>query len=108
MGRLTLIPYYPLADHVIRRIIGLKLGKIGKRVRENYNSHFSYSEELVQLIADRCTEVDTGARNIDHILTKSLLPELSSELLSRLAVGKGITSVKIIVTPEKSFAFEIE
>ena len=108
MGRLTLIPYYPLADHVIRRIIGLKLGKIGKRVQENYNSQFSYSEELVQLIADRCTEVDTGARNIDHILTKSLLPELSSELLSRLAVGKSITSVKITVTPEKSFAFVVE
>ena len=107
MGRLTLIPYYPLADHVIRRIIGLKLGKIGKRVQENYNAQFSFTDELVQLIANRCTEVDTGARNIDHILTKSLLPELSSELLSRLAVGKGIQSVKITVTPEQTFSYEI-
>ncbi len=107
MGRLTLIPYYPLADHVIRKIIGLKLGKIGKRVQENYNAQFSFTDELVQLIADRCTEVDTGARNIDHILTKSLLPELSSELLSRLAAGQGIQSVKIAVTPEQTFAYEI-
>jgi type VI secretion system protein VasG len=107
MGRLTLIPYYPLADHVIRKIIGLKLGKIGKRVQENYNAQFSFTDELVQLIADRCTEVDTGARNIDHILTKSLLPELSSELLSRLAAGQDIQSVKITVTPDQTFAYEI-
>lgn len=107
LGRCALIPYYPLPDHVIRKIIGLKLGKIGKRVEENYNARFSYAEELVQLIADRCKEVDTGARNIDHILTKSLLPDLSSELLSRLAESKSIGSVKVVVTPQQEFAFEI-
>ena len=107
MGRLTLIPYYPLAEHVIRKIIGLKLGKIGRRVEENYNAEFSYTDELVQLIADRCKEVDTGARNIDHILTKSLLPTLSSELLSRLAEGKGIESVRVVVTPQQDFELEI-
>jgi type VI secretion system protein VasG len=62
----------------------------------------------VQLIADRCKEVDTGARNIDHILTKSLLPDLSSVLLSRLAESKSIGSVKVVVTPQQEFAFEIE
>ncbi len=107
LGRCALIPYYPLPDHVLRKIIGLKLGKIGKRVEENYNARFSYAEELVQLIADRCKEVDTGARNIDHILTKSLLPDLSSELLSRLAESKSIGSVKVVVTPQQEFAFEI-
>ncbi len=108
LGRCALIPYYPLPDHVIRKIIGLKLGKIGKRVEENYNARFSYAEELVQLIADRCKEVDTGARNIDHILTKSLLPDLSSVLLSRLAESKSIGSVRVVVTPQQEFAFEIE
>ncbi len=108
LGRCALIPYYPLPDHVIRKIIGLKLGKIGKRVEENYNAKFSYADELVQLIADRCKEVDTGARNIDHILTKSLLPDLSSVLLSRLAESKSIGSVKVVVTPQQEFAFEIE
>ena len=107
LGRCALIPYYPLPDYVIRKIIGLKLGKIGKRVEENYNARFSYEEDLVQLIADRCKEVDTGARNIDHILTKSLLPDLSSVLLSRLAEGKSVGSVKIVVTPKQEFAFEI-
>ncbi len=108
LGRLTLIPYYPLAEHVIRKIIGLKLGKIGKRLSDNYNAKFSYSEDLVQLVADRCKEVDTGARNIDHILTRSLLPDLSSKMLGRLAEGKPIGSVRVAVTPEQSFVFEID
>lgn len=108
LGRLTLIPYYPLAEQVIRKIIGLKLGKIGKRLSDNYNAKFSYSDDLVQLVADRCKEVDTGARNIDHILTRSLLPDLSSKMLGRLAEGKPIGSVRVAVTPEQSFVFEIE
>lgn len=108
LGRLTLIPYYPLAEHVIRKIIGLKLGKIGKRLADNYNAKFSFSEDLVQLVADRCKEVDTGARNIDHILTRSLLPDLSSQMLGRLAEGKSISSVRVAITPEQTFTFEIE
>jgi len=108
LGRLTLIPYYPLAEHVIRKIIGLKLGKIGKRLSDNYNATFSYSEDMVQLVADRCKEVDTGARNIDHILTRSLLPDLSAQMLGRLAEGKQISSVRVAVTPDQSFTFEIE
>ena len=108
LGRLTLIPYYPLAEHVIRKIIGLKLGKIGKRLADNYNAKFSFSEDLVQLVADRCKEVDTGARNIDHILTRSLLPDLSAQLLGRLAEGKPISNVRVAITPEQSFAFEID
>ncbi|MDZ4850402.1 MAG: type VI secretion system ATPase TssH [Pirellulaceae bacterium] len=108
LGRLTLIPYYPLAEHVIRKIIGLKLGKIGKRLADNYKAKFNYTDDLVQLVADRCKEVDTGARNIDHILTRSLLPDLSAKMLGRLAEGKSITSVTVTITPEQTFAFEIE
>lgn len=108
LGRLTLIPYYPLAEHVMRKIIGLKLGKIGRRLTESYNASFSYSDELIQLIADRCKEVDTGARNIDHILTRSLLPDLSAKMLGRLAEGQSISSVKVTITPEQTFAFDIQ
>ena len=107
LGRLTLIPYYPLTEPVIRSIIGLKLGKIGKRLKENYNAAFTYADELVQLISDRCKEVDTGARNIDHILTRSLLPDLSAELLSRLANGQRIKSVHVGATPEQAFVYDI-
>lgn len=107
LGRLTTIPYYPLAEDVIRKIIWLKLGKVGQRLREHYNATFAFSEELVQAIADRCKEVDTGARNIDHILTRSLLPELSTQLLGRLAEGKGVSSVDVTVSPDQNFAFQI-
>jgi type VI secretion system protein VasG len=108
LGRLAVIPYYPLAEDVIRKIIVLKLGKVGKRLRENYNAEFGYSGELIQLISDRCKEVDTGARNIDHILTRSLLPELSAELLKRLALGESVTKVHVSATPQQQFAFEIQ
>lgn len=108
MGRLTLIPYYPLSEDVIRKIIGLKLGKIGRRLHENYQAEFSFSDGIVQMIADRCKEVDTGARNIDHILTKSLLPTLSVELLGRLAQGQAIRKVVVQPTPDQHFAFDIE
>lgn len=108
LGRLSVIPYYPLAEDVIRKIIVLKLGKVGKRLRDNYNADFGYSNELIQLISDRCKEVDTGARNIDHILTRSLLPELSAELLKRLALGESVTKVHVSATPQQQFAFEIQ
>lgn len=107
LGRVSIIPYYPLSDTVLKQIVRLKLGKIAKRVKENYGASFEYSPELIDLIASRCTEVDTGARNVDHILTKSLLPELSAEFLARLAEGKEIRSVKISATDNGLFGYEI-
>jgi type VI secretion system protein VasG len=108
MGRLTLIPFYPLPDEVIRKIIRLKLGKIGRRIRENYNADFQVDDSVIQLIAQRCTEVDTGARNIDHILTKTILPELSAEILSRLADQRAIRAVKVLPGAESNFQYEVQ
>ena len=92
---------------VMKKIIGLKLGKVAKRIQQNYKASFDYSPELVQLIADRCTEVDTGARNVDHILNKTLLPELSAEFLSRLAENKPISKVNLNVSEDGNFVYEI-
>ncbi len=107
LGRVSVIPYYPLSDEVLKKIVRLKLGKIGARFHENYNAKFEYSPDLVDLIASRCTEVDTGARNVDHILTRSLLPELSSEVLARLAQGKEIREVKVSANTSGDFVYEI-
>jgi type VI secretion system protein VasG len=107
LGRLTVVPYYPLNDEVMKKIVELKLGKVGQRVRDHYKAKFSYSPELVQAIADRCTEVDTGARNVDHILTRSLLPELSAEFLAKLAAGATISTVEISVNGEGKFEYQI-
>jgi type VI secretion system protein VasG len=106
LGRLAVVPYYPLSDPVMRKIIELKLGKIARRVQESYKASFSYGPELVDAIAKRCTEVDTGARNVDHILTKTLLPEMSAEVLSRMADAKPIAAVRISVDGGGAFQYE--
>ena len=108
LGRLAIIPYYPLSEDVMKRIVELKLGKVARRVHEHYRAAFTYSPDLVATIVDRCTEVDTGARNVDHILTRTLLPEMSAEFLSRLAQGAVIRSVHLEVDPGKQFRYVIQ
>ena len=108
LGRVTLVPYYPLTDEVMRKIIVLQLGRIEKRVRENYRASFSYPDELVSSIADRCTEVESGARNVDHILTRTLLPEMSTEFLSRMADGQAISRVHVTVDDGGAFRYEVD
>jgi type VI secretion system protein VasG len=95
LGRLVVVPYYPLGDREIRRIVELKLARIRQRVRESHRAELTYGEELVDAVAGRCTEVDSGARNIDHILTHTLLPELSAALLGRIALGEGFSAVHV-------------
>lgn len=95
LGRLSVIPFYPLDDDVMTRIIRLKLGKVAGRIRDSYAAGFRYTEATVDAIRDRCTEVDTGARNIDHILNRTMLPELSAQILADLADGKSIGGVTV-------------
>ena len=102
-----MVPYFPLTDEVMRSIIELQLGRIAKRVTANYRARFSYAPEVVDSIAERCTEVESGARNVDHILTRSVLPEMSAEFLSYMADGKSITSVNVKVGEDGSFQYEI-
>jgi len=107
LGRVSIAPYYPLSDEVMRKIIGLKLGKVGKRVQEHHKAGFSYGPELVDTIAKRCTEVDTGARNVDHILNRTLLPEMSAEILSRMAEGRSITAVEVSIDEQDGFQYTL-
>jgi type VI secretion system protein VasG len=95
LGRMKIVPYYPITDSVMRSIVNLKLSRVAKRMQENRNIVFSYGDEIVESIAKRCTEVDSGARNADHILTNTLLPEMSKEILSRMAAGEQIREVKV-------------
>ncbi len=108
LGRVTVIPYYPLSDAVMRTIIELKLKKVADRITEHYAAKLRYEPELVAAIAARCTEVDTGARNVDHILTKTLLPELSAAFLARMAEGGAIRTAEIAVDEEGNFTYRVE
>ncbi len=106
LGRVTLVPYFPLADDAMRRIVVLQLERIARRVMENHRARFQYDPELVAGIAGRCTEVESGARNVDHILTRTLLPELSAEFLARMANARPISAVKVALNPDATFRYE--
>jgi type VI secretion system protein VasG len=95
LGRLKVVPYYPITDKNMRLIVKLKLDRIAKRMLENRNVAFVYGAELIEAIGSRCKEVESGARNIDHILTNALLPEMSKELLSRMATGQKLREIKV-------------
>jgi len=107
LGRLVVVPYYPITDDVLKLIIRLQLGRIERRVRENHGVPFIYSDDVVNLIAERCTEVESGARTVDAILTNTLLPEISRELLSRFLEGKKAVQVQVGAADSRlTYAFD--
>ncbi|MBP0593961.1 type VI secretion system ATPase TssH [Paraburkholderia sp. LEh10] len=95
LGRLVVIPYYPLSDEMLGAIIRLQLGRIEKRVRASHKIPFSYDDDVVKLIASRCTELESGGRMIDAILTNTLLPHISNEFLARMMNGTTVSKVQI-------------
>jgi len=107
LGRLVVIPYYPLNDEMIGAIARLQLGRIEKRIRENHKIPFSYDDEVVKLIASRCTELESGGRMIDTILTNTVLPRISEELLNRMLENRLIERVHVKVeNGEFGYGFE--
>ncbi len=107
LGRISLVPYFPLSDEALKNIIELKLKQVRRRIEDNYQAKFEYAPELITTIASRCKEVESGARNIDHIITRTLLPELSREFLSRMAEGGSIEAIRIGVDGQGKFTYEI-
>jgi type VI secretion system protein VasG len=95
LGRLVVVPFYPLSDEVIRKIVRLQLGRIETRIQENHHIPFTYDDEVVELINSRCTEVESGARVVDAILTHTLLPEISSEILTRMMEGQALSRIHV-------------
>ncbi|WP_264214497.1 type VI secretion system ATPase TssH [Leisingera thetidis] len=107
LGRLVTIPYYPLSPGMIAEITKLQLGRIQKRVEEAHAVPFSYSDEVVDKIVERCQELESGGRMIDAIVTNSMLPDISNEFLRRLMEGEEVRKVAIGVTDgEFSYAFD--
>ena len=108
LGRCSVVPYFPLADDVIRKIVALQLNRIRKRFAENYNAELSWDETLVEAIAARCTEVESGARNIEHILSRGLLPKLSAHVLAVMAEGRQIGGLKAVLDENGQFEFHAQ
>ena len=107
LGRATLIPYFPLGDEDLLAICKINMNRIEKRVREHYDASFSYSEDVLLHIVARSQEVDTGARNIENILTRTLLPAMATECLSRLAENQDIEKIHVGVNEDGGFTYNI-
>ncbi|MBY4897512.1 type VI secretion system ATPase TssH [Cupriavidus sp. AU9028] len=107
IGRTKVVPYYPIDDDTLAGIIELKLGRIAARVRENHRAEFSWDEAVTEAVLQRCTEVDTGARAVDHILNGTLLPEIAQSVLARMAEGEAIRRIKVGVGKSGAFRFRL-
>jgi type VI secretion system protein VasG len=108
LGRLAIVPYYPLSETEIRAIVELKLRKVQERIRRNHAAELAWDADVVAKIAGLCTAEDTGARNVDFVLTNELLPELSAELLERMAEGARFSSVRLGLAESGGFRFTVE
>ena len=106
LGRLVIIPYLPIRDENMKQIIYLKLGKIQRRIYENHKIHLTYENALVDEVARRCTEVESGARNVDNILTNTLLPDISRQLLGHMAVGEPMERINVDIDTDGGFVYK--
>ena len=107
LGRMVTIPYYPLSDEMIGNIARLQLRRIAKRINESHKIPFTYDDAVVKLIVSRCTELESGGRMIDSILTNTLLPVISKELLTRMMENKPVTRVATsVVNGEFHYDFD--
>ena len=107
IGRTKVVPYYPLSDDVLIDVIKLKLDRIAQRVQANHQAALEYDDALLELVLSRCTEVDTGARAVDHVLNGSLLPEVADAVLARMAEGKALSKIKVGASKTGQFKFKI-
>jgi len=107
LGRLKVVPYYPLGDDVLASIITLKLDRIGQRVAANHKATFHYDEALVEAVLARCTEVDSGARNVDNILNGTLLPEIAEAVLAKMAEGSAIGRIEVAADQQGNFSYSV-
>jgi len=107
LGRMVTVPYYPISDEILRLIIKLQLKKIKQRIADNHGAQFSYDDAVIETVAKRCTDVDSGARNVYNILTGTMLPDMSGEVLNRMASGEGIQNVHVGVDGNENFVYQI-
>lgn len=107
LGRMVLVPYYPIRDAALKVIIKLKLGKVQRRMHENHRIRLTWDDAVVQEVANRCTEVESGARNVDNILTNTLLPDISRQLLTRMAEGEKPAAFHVVVGASGGFDYTV-
>jgi len=105
LGRLVVVPYYPLPDDVLGDIVRLQLDRIVRRIGEHHKVPLSYDDAVVKLVVSRCVEVESGGRMIDAILTNTVLPRISEEYLTRMVQGHPLAAITLVVK-DGAFSFD--
>ncbi|MDE3149254.1 MAG: type VI secretion system ATPase TssH [Acidobacteriota bacterium] len=108
LGRMVIIPYFPVRDEALKKIILLKIGKIQRRLQESHRIAMICDDAVIEEVAKRCTEVESGARNVDNILTNTMLPEVSRQILSRMAEETPTEQVRVGVSQDGRFTYDWE
>ncbi len=108
LARMQIVPFYPLIGEAIGRIARLKLNIVAKRLMASQKMALDFTDDVVQQIADRCTEVETGARNIDHIINRTMLPQISTEILERMAEEARPDRIEVGVAEDGTFTYKFE
>lgn len=108
VGRTKVVPYYPLHDDVLAEVIRLKLDRIAARVQAQHQAEFAYDASLIDTVLARCTEVDTGARAVDHILNGSLLPAVADHVLARMAQGARLQRIHVGTDAQGDFVLQVD
>ena len=105
LGRMVIIPYFPIRDEAMKQIVRLKIGKIQKRLQETHKIALTHDEAVIDEVARRCTEVESGARNVDNILTNTMLPEISRNILSRMAERQKLAPIHVSIGADGNFTY---
>ena len=106
LGRLVIIPYFPIRDENLKKIIVLKLGKIQRRLKQTHRIELTYDQAVIDEVAKRCTEVESGARNVDNILTNTMLPDISRQLLGKMVEGLKLGAIHVGIADDGSFKYD--
>jgi type VI secretion system protein VasG len=106
LARMGIVPYYTISMDAMGSIVRLKMNAVGKRLRQSHRMAFTYDEAVIEQIAQRCTEVETGARNIDHILNGTLLPLIARQILEQMSVGPLPESLHLGLDEEGGFSLQ--
>jgi len=106
LARMTIVPFLPIQGEVLNSIVKIKLDKVGKRLKQNQSLNFVFDDDVITQIANRCTDIESGARNIDHIVNKTLLPLISTEILTNIGDNTEYKDLNLSIGPKGEFVTE--
>ncbi|HEX7030848.1 MAG TPA: AAA family ATPase, partial [Gammaproteobacteria bacterium] len=103
LARMNIVPFYPIKGEALERVVRIKLDKVVKRLKANRDIELAYDDKVVAQIAARCTDVESGARNVDHIINRTLLPLLSTEILKRTGGEETLSRIQLAISDKGGF-----